>query len=230
MGSATLAECLRAPYVGSMPDLTTHPPVISENTLSETYQTFFNRVEPWLAPSDLLKLKLAYQLAKSSHRFQTRKELNSDGTAQRYFNHPRAVAIFLLDELEIKTPHLVICALLHDSLEDTRLSAEMIEHCFGAEVARDVKLLSKLPKEGYYERLNKHGNSNVWIVKVSDRIDNLRSMSQLPAEFKNRQKLETFDKILPLIKNLQREGFDNTVIARISSKLEKTITNLLRDL
>lgn len=196
----------------------------------ETYQTFFNRVEPWLAPSDLLILKLAYQLAKSSHRFQTRKELNPDGTPQRYFNHPRNVAIFLLDELAIKTPHLIICALLHDSLEDTRLTAEMIEHCFGKEVARDVKLLSKLPKEGYYERLHKHGNSNVWIVKISDRIDNLRSMDQLPEEFKQRQKTETYKRIIPLLTELRGEATNNHKMLYTHDILEEKIHSLLDDI
>lgn len=178
------------------------------NTLPETHETFFARLEPWMAPKNLLTVKIGYQLAKSGHRYQTRKQCDVNGTPVRYFNHPRSVAIFLIDTLGVREVRPILCGLLHDTLEDTRITAEMIEHLFGEQVASDVKLLSKLPKEGYYERLEKYGNMNVWMVKVSDRIDNLRSMEGLDESFKSRQKDETYKKIYPIIR-LMEQNFSN---------------------
>lgn len=172
----------------------------------ETHETFFARLEPWMAPKQLMLCKIGYQLAKSGHRYQTRKQCDSTGTPIRYFNHPRSVAIFAIDTLNVRETRPIIASLLHDTLEDTRISAEMIEHLFGEQVASDVKLLSKLPKEGYYERLQAHGNPNVWMVKVSDRIDNLRSMAGLDEEFKARQKKETHEKIFPLVRLLEKHA------------------------
>jgi GTP diphosphokinase / guanosine-3',5'-bis(diphosphate) 3'-diphosphatase len=167
--------------------------------VTENRETFFARLEPMLVPSDLLDVQLAYTLAKYGHRAQVRKELNAEGDPMRYFEHPRRVALTLIDEVKIVEPALIIAALLHDGPEDTKdLTPQMIEHCFGSRVAKTVKILSKTPKEGYLERFNTCSAWEPYLVKACDRLDNLRSLPGTTHEFRKRQVTETRDKYYPL--------------------------------
>lgn len=166
----------------------------------ENKETFQARIQPYLPPSQQLDVKLAYCLAKFGHRAQVRKEL-IEGQPTRYFEHVRRVSIMLMDQMQIHDRDMIIAALLHDSLEDTRdLSAELIEHCFGPNVAGMVRLLSKLPKEGYYDRLRNCKNWKVLALKMCDRLDNLRSLMVpgVTPEFQKRQIKETKEIYIPL--------------------------------
>ena len=170
----------------------------------ENKETFQARIRPYFPPSDQLDIKLAYTLAKFGHRAQLRKEL-VDGKPVRYFEHVRRVAIVLMDDLKIMDRDMIIAALLHDSLEDTEdLTAELLEHSFGSQVATMVTLLSKLPKEGYHERLK---NCNHWktiALKMCDRTDNFRSLfvPGVSLEFQKKQILETKQQYIPLFDQL----------------------------
>jgi (p)ppGpp synthase/HD superfamily hydrolase len=96
---------------------------------------------------------------------------------------------------------MIIAAILHDSVEDTvDLTPELLEHCFGNEVITIVKLLSKVPKEGYIERLQNCPNWKVAAIKMCDRLDNLRSL-MIPGntlEFQKKQVKETKEKYFPI--------------------------------
>lgn len=171
--------------------------------IEENRETFFKRLEPFFAPSVLLDVQLAYTMAKFSHRAQTRRELDADGEPQRYFEHVRRVAILLVDTARVVQPEMVIGALLHDGIEDTRdLTPEMIEHCFGADVATIVKTLSKDPSEGYLERFHMCSDWRPYLVKACDRLDNLRSMSTASPEFMRKQTAETAEKYYPLFNRM----------------------------
>lgn len=172
----------------------------------ENRSKFFGRLVS-LSRADRMRVELAYTLAKFSHRSQVRKELDESGQPMRYFEHPRRVALILIDELHVIDPDLIIAALLHDGIEDTRdLTHDMIEFHFGNEVARIVALLSKCPKEGYIERLKAFADSKVLLVKACDRLDNLRSMSNASAEFVAKQVNETVQVYYPLFSKLGSEG------------------------
>lgn len=161
----------------------------------ENRETFFRRLEPYFAPSTLLDIQLAYTLAKFGHRAQTRKELDDEGKVVRYFEHPRRVTLILLDEVKIFEPELVIAALIHDGIEDTRdLTPEMIEHCFGREVTCIAKTLSKVPKEGYLERFETCTDWRPYVIKACDRLDNLRSLKGCSDDFTMKQVDETWGK------------------------------------
>ena len=173
----------------------------------ENKHTFQARLKPYFSPSDQQNIKLAYCLAKFGHRAQVRKEL-IEGKPSRYFEHVRRVAIVLMDDMNIMDRDMICAALLHDAIEDTQdLSAELIEHAFGSDVAAMVALLSKVPKEGYHERLHNCKNWKVLTIKACDRLDNLRSL-MVPGttlEFQKRQIKETreqyfllFDKLIEL--------------------------------
>jgi (p)ppGpp synthase/HD superfamily hydrolase len=166
----------------------------------ENYETFFARVRPALSPDDLLDLDLAYTLAKHAHRWQCRKEIDAvTGKPVRYFEHLRAVALILIDEVGCLDPAMIMAALLHDSREDTRLTPEMIERKLSRDVAVMVKMLSKVPKEGYMERLMTYADWRTLMVKACDRLHNLRTLSQADEAFQRKQVTETADKYYALL-------------------------------
>ena len=180
---------------------------------TENRETFFARISPFMAPSELRSIEIAYMLSKFGHRAQVRKELDDNGDPIRYFEHVRRVAIILLDECDCRNPDMICAALLHDSLEDTKDVTEgILEHLFGKNVTFMVKLLSKLPKEGYYDRLMRFGDANTMLIKCADRLDNLRSLDQTTPEFKAKQFAETRRVIYPIL-NLLVER-DNSLPAR----------------
>lgn len=166
----------------------------------ENRDSFFARINPYFSPSVLLDVQLAYTLAKFGHRSQTRKgEKDEEGVPIRYFEHVRRVALVLIDEARIINREMVIAALLHDGMEDTRdLTPEMIEHAFGADVVCIVKTLSKVPKEGYLDRFQVSTDWRPYILKACDRLDNLRSMDSTSKEFQLKQVQETRDKYYSL--------------------------------
>jgi len=167
--------------------------------MTENRVSFFNRLEPFLAPSVLLDVQHAYTLAKYGHRAQVRKELDDHGDPVRYFEHVRRVAIVLVDEVKIVKAEMVVAALLHDIIEDApNLPPALIEHCFGTDVVCIIKTLSKAPKEGYLDRFYMCTDWRPFIVKACDRLDNLRSLDSANREFRLKQIAETQGKYFPL--------------------------------
>lgn len=171
----------------------------------ENKETFQARINPYFGPGDQLNIKLAYVLAKFGHRAQLRKEVDLAGKQIRYFEHVRRVALILMDEMKIMDKSMIISCLLHDALEDTDdLTPELVEHAFGVEVVNIVKLLSKTPKEGYHERLQKCHDWRVLAIKACDRLDNLRSL-MVPGttiEFQKKQVKETTEIYFPIFDHL----------------------------
>ncbi|MCZ2224302.1 MAG: HD domain-containing protein [Chitinophagales bacterium] len=179
----------------------------------ECRETFFERLSPYHAPSELRKIELAYTLAKFAHRAQTRKELDENGFNIRYFEHLRRTALIVMDEAKCYDADIVISALLHDSLEDhpRDITPEMMEQFFGTDVVRTVKLLSKVPKEGYLDRLFNTDSYKPLLVKACDRLDNLRSLDhpENTIEFKIKQVKETKEKYFTLFEKLEKIAPDH---------------------
>lgn len=178
----------------------------------ENKESFFARLEPRLAGSELTRVKGAYYMAKYGHRAQKREELDQNGDPLRYFEHLRRTALVLIDEAQCMDPDLICTALLHDALEDTQdIDAQIIELFFGTRVARSVRLLTKIPKEGYLERL-RSAHQDVILVKACDRLDNLRSLGGTTEAFQAKQIKETIEHYNPLFN--QRE-FHTPELARV---------------
>ncbi len=178
---------------------------VTPDQAKENKETFFQRLEPFFAPSVMLDIRLAYILAKHGHRDQFRKELDPMGAKVRYFEHVRRVALVLFDEAKCTRSEMIIACLLHDGIEDTRdLTAEMIEHAFDSDVCSIVKILSKAPKEGYIERLHICKDWRPLLIKACDRLDNLRSLSgpTISEEFRIRQIKETREKYMPIFQKM----------------------------
>lgn len=190
----------RVPLVDEEEKATKH----EEEVVPENKDTFFARLEPFYPPSVMLDIKLAYIMAKHGHRAQFRKEVDKEGAKVRYFEHVRRVALVLFDEARCTRPEMIVAALLHDGIEDTRdLTSEMIEHCFGPDVCSIVKILSKSPKEGYLERFAMCKDWRPYVIKACDRLDNLRSLgSHVSPEFREKQIRETEKKYIPLFETM----------------------------
>lgn len=168
---------------------------------NENKDTFFARLEPRLAPSDVIVVRGAYYMSKYGHRAQTRKEEDSDGNLLRYFEHPRRVALRMMDTYGVYDVDNLCTGLLHDTLEDTDdIDAPIIEHFYGKEVARRVRILSKKPKEGYIDRLS---FSDKWVKfgKLVDREDNLESLPQDEPDFIRKTLKDTYTLLGTLISN-----------------------------
>ena len=191
----------------------------------ENRETFFGRLDVRLAPREVLDIELAYTLAKSAHRWQIRKSLGPDGRPQRYFEHLRRTALILMDVAGVYERDLVVAALLHDGVEDTReLGLKIIEHAFGTVVARIVRKLTKAPKDGYVERLRQAGWRTL-LIKACDRLDNLRTLDEpgVEPEFKDKQLSETREKYADLFERL-----DELAPARYRSGVAAVIGEIRR--
>jgi (p)ppGpp synthase/HD superfamily hydrolase len=173
----------------------------------ENKESFFARITPNFSCSEECRIRLAYYLAKYGHRAQVRKE-SVDGKPLRYFEHIRRVAINVMDEAKIMDSTIIVGALLHDMLEDAGedMTPELLEFTFGSDVVSIVKKLSKVPKEGYIERLEMCTDWRPLLIKACDRLDNLRSLMILGTtlDFQKRQVKETREKYLSLFDKMAK--------------------------
>lgn len=161
-------------------------------------EMFLATLAPHISSDELEKVLAAYMFSKYGHSRQTR-----DG-GQRYFEHPRAVATIIIDELGLNNNwRIVATALLHDILEDSWiLNEKQIASNFGNRVARFVVWLTKAPGIDYHARFNQCDMWEVLLVKLSDRLHNLRSLSACKKEKQIRYLKETRAHYLPLIQKL----------------------------
>ncbi|AZG44249.1 RelA/SpoT family protein [Gordonia insulae] len=154
--------------------------------------------------ADVALLQHAYDVADERHDGQTRK------SGDPYITHPLAVATILAD-LGMDTTTLV-AALLHDTVEDTGYSLEQLEKDFGVEVAHLVDGVTKLDKVALgsaaeAETIRKMiiamaRDPRVLVIKVADRLHNMRTMRFLPPEKQARKARETLEVIAPLAHRL----------------------------
>ena len=122
--------------------------------------------------------------------------------APPYIIHPVRVAVSLVDELDLYSPTLLCSALLHDVIEDSEVTREDIELMFGEEIAEVVGLLTKLDEvrlRDYLARIEAAGHTGAPIVKLCDRLDNLRSVVHTPKLEKKRRYVRTTEELyLPM--------------------------------
>ncbi|MFD1813968.1 RelA/SpoT family protein [Rhodococcus gannanensis] len=154
--------------------------------------------------ANLATLQRAYDVAEERHADQKRK------SGDPYITHPLAVAT-ILAELGMDTTTL-IAALLHDTVEDTGYSLDQLTEEFGEEVAHLVDGVTKLDKvvlghAAEAETIRKMiiamaRDPRVLVIKVADRLHNMRTMRFLPPEKQARKARETLEVIAPLAHRL----------------------------
>lgn len=149
---------------------------------------------------DISVVRKACEFAEEAHRGQTRDE----GTS--YFEHPFRVACSLARMLEKPDEVIIATALLHDTLEDCpRITEKMLQETFGSEIAGNIRWLSKEPMpdpknrekrdDEYYGRLE-GASCEIRLVKMADRLDNLKSLHLSPRKNKIRRYVDATRKYL----------------------------------
>jgi len=156
----------------------------------------------------------ASAFAAHKHRDQRRKGAD----ASPYINHPIAVANVLANEAQITDPAALAAALLHDAVEDTGLTLESIEETFGEGVARVVDGVTKLDRLQFNSKEAQQAATirkmlvamaddwRVLLIKLADRLHNMRTLNFMPAEKRARIAQETLDIYGPLAGRMGMQG------------------------
>ncbi|MBB6570176.1 RelA/SpoT family protein [Kribbella sandramycini] len=154
--------------------------------------------------ADLAMIERAYRTAEKYHTGQLRK------SGDAYITHPLAVAT-ILAELGMTVPTLC-AALLHDTVEDTPYTVEELTRDFGAEIAMLVDGVTKLDKVKYGESAQAETirkmvvamakDIRVLVIKLSDRLHNMRTLGFLRQEKQERIARETLEIYAPLAHRL----------------------------
>lgn len=166
----------------------------------------FEKIEVAYSGKDLVLLEKAYDFAKKAHANQKR------ASGEEYFSHPCAVAQILVDlGLDSAT---VAAAFLHDVIEDTPVSEGDIKKEFGDEVLELVKGVTKLDQIAFNSLEEEQAENfrkifvamakdiRVIIIKLADRLHNMRSLNFLSKERRERMAKETLDIYAPLADRL----------------------------
>lgn len=147
------------------------------------------------------RLRAAYKLAKQSHEGQFRR------SGEPYFEHCRQVFKILRDEWGIKDENYLIAGLIHDTVEDTDITLEQIQSEFGTEVAELVSGVTKLKASTDQETLKKvldktYINPGVAIIKLADRLHNMRTLDAMSPDKRIKKAKETLDIYTKLAESL----------------------------
>lgn len=160
------------------------------------FEYLIARLTPQLDEQQLAGVHRAYDVARTAHSGQTRDE----GTP--YIVHPVRVAVSLVDELSLYSPTLVCSALLHDVIEDSDVTRDDIGRMFDERIAEVVWLLTKLEDvslRDYLGRIEAAAHTGAPLVKLCDRLDNMRSVIDTPKLEKKRRYIRTTEEFfLPL--------------------------------
>jgi guanosine-3',5'-bis(diphosphate) 3'-pyrophosphohydrolase len=174
--------------------------------MAATFTGLLEKVKTYQPNLDERWLESVYTFAKAAHGGQTRASGDS------YISHPLAVAS-ILAEFELDTP-TIAASLLHDVVEDTSVPLEEVERKFGPEIAGLVDGLTKLTKIPYQskedvqvENLRKMflamaKDIRVIIIKLADRLHNMRTLHSLAAGRQHAIAQETLEIYAPLAHRL----------------------------
>jgi GTP diphosphokinase / guanosine-3',5'-bis(diphosphate) 3'-diphosphatase len=170
--------------------------------IAELQQT----LSAYLKPADLARIDAAFHLAEEAHRGQFRK------SGEPYISHPIAVAEILSQwQLDAQT---LIAALLHDVVEDTHVSKDEITIKFGKSVADLVDGVSKLDRLEFQTQQDAQAENfrkmllamardvRVILIKLADRLHNMRTLQAVPSDKRRRIARETIEIYGPIANRL----------------------------
>lgn len=171
------------------------------------YKILEKTVNTYHPSGDLDMIRRAYDLAKKAHKDQKRR------SGEPYLSHPVCVAIILAQlEMDKET---IVGGLLHDVVEDTEYTTEDITNMFSEEIAQLVDGVTKLTQLNYSadkmevqaENLRKMflamaNDIRVIIIKLADRLHNMRTMEFMPPEKQKEKSRETMDIYSPIADRL----------------------------
>ncbi|HET7610295.1 MAG TPA: bifunctional (p)ppGpp synthetase/guanosine-3',5'-bis(diphosphate) 3'-pyrophosphohydrolase [Rhodanobacteraceae bacterium] len=193
----------------------------------------------YLPPEQIERVRGAYAVSAHAHASQRRK------SGEPYITHPLAVASILAGlRLDAET---IIAAILHDTLEDTGLTRVQLEGGFGTTVAELVDGVTKLERVDFASRLEADAESfrkmllamardlRVILIKLADRLHNMRTLSAMAPDARRRIARETLEIYAPIAarlgmnairSELQDLGFRSLYPDRykiIASRIKRTI-------
>src|ERR671933_1190388 len=177
------------------------------------FEDLLEKVRAYSPDADVELLRRAYVFSAFEHRGQVRH------SGEPYLIHPLAVADFLAD---MKLDAVAIAAgLLHDVVEDTQTPIERIQELFGADIAHVVEGVTKLgaiqfssSEERQAENFRKMllamvDDIRVILVKLADRLHNMRTLHHLPEERRIKIAQETLDIYAPIANRLGMSKLKN---------------------
>ncbi|MDF2546564.1 MAG: (p)ppGpp synthetase [Anaerosolibacter sp.] len=164
------------------------------------------QVQQYNPNSDLSLIIKAYNFSENAHEGQIRK------SGEKYFVHPVQVAK-ILAELEMDDS-TIVAGLLHDVIEDTKYGYEQVKKEFGEEIALLVEGVTKLESLTYETKEERHAESirkmflamakdiRVIIIKLADRLHNMRTLKFMNENKKKEKALETLEIYAPIAHRL----------------------------
>ncbi|HZW12488.1 MAG TPA: bifunctional (p)ppGpp synthetase/guanosine-3',5'-bis(diphosphate) 3'-pyrophosphohydrolase [Noviherbaspirillum sp.] len=177
-----------------------------QNTGVASVTLLNNKLAEYLTPSEMKKVKEAYRFSDEMHLGQIRK------SGEPYISHPIAVAEICADwKLDAQA---IMAALLHDVMEDQDVKKEELIERFGAPVATLVDGLSKLDKIEFQSQIEAQAENfrkmllamardvRVILIKLADRLHNMRTLGFMSPEKKRRIARETMEVYVPIAHRL----------------------------
>ena len=180
------------------------------------FEDIQEKVETSMPGADLDLLRKAYVFSAKEHKGQTRS------SGEPYLTHPLSVAYILADlKLDMTC---IVAGLLHDVLEDTLTTREVVEEHFGRDIAHVVEGLTKISRISFNSREQQQAESfrkmmlamvddiRVVLVKLADRLHNMRTLEHLSPRQQERIARETLEIYAPIANRLG--------MAKIKNELE----------
>ena len=166
------------------------------------YRGLLRSLKNNLKPGDKELLRVAFEMAAEAHKTMRRK------SGEPYILHPLAVAQICVDEIGLGV-RSTICALLHDTVEDTDITLEDVQREFGTEIAKIVDSLTKISSvmdtntsqqaENFKKILvTLTDDPRVILIKLADRLHNMRTMDSMKREKQLKISSETVYVYAPL--------------------------------
>lgn len=157
-----------------------------KNLILRHYKTLLKSLAPKLKPGDKEMVRQAFEMSAEAHKTMRRK------SGEPYILHPIAVAMICVEEIGLGV-RSTICALLHDTVEDTDITLEDIQREFNTEIAKIVDGLTKISSvidkstsqqaENFKKiLLTLTDDPRVILIKLADRLHNMRTMDSMKKE------------------------------------------------
>jgi GTP pyrophosphokinase len=177
-----------------------------EDRFAETLEDLLDIIKEYVPNTDLEIVRKAYEFSEKAHAGQIRR------SGEPYISHPLGVAA-ILAHLKLDLP-TVMTGLLHDTVEDTHVTLEEIERNFGPTVAKLTDGVTKISRMKFRNTHEKQGENirkmivamgkdvRVVLVKLADRLHNMRTLNHMPPAKQAAIAEETLDIYAPLASRL----------------------------
>src|ERR1017187_5908580 len=150
------------------------------------YRSLLRILKPKLKPGDKELVRMAFELSAEAHKTMRRK------SGEPYILHPLAVAMICVEEIGLGV-RSTICALIHDTVEDTDITLDDVQREFGSEISKIVDGLTKISNvidtntsqqaENFKKiLLTLTDDPRVILIKLADRLHNMRTLDSMKRE------------------------------------------------